>query len=412
MVTPWSRSGASAVRLFVGLLALTIALLYSGSAPERVRYDGMAAVRAHPRTIADLERVLAVSADVWSEYPAVGDVEVVADEDGLAELAAAGIAFDVLLPDIQAPVDAERARLQSVGPAKPSNWFTEYRDYEAVGNYIERLVDEHPDLASQMVVGRSVEGREIRAMRIAGFGSVRKPVMINGGQHAREWIGVMVPMCIADRLLRRYGSDDGVREFVDGTELFVVPLVNPDGYVYAWENDRYWRKNRGGRHGVDLNRNYAVGFGGRGSSSNPRSQVYRGPHAFSEPESKAVRDVLAMRPFVAHIDFHSFGQLVLYPWSYKREATPHRGRFAALGDRMASAIYAAHSKTYKLQAGADLYAAGGTLMDYGYGERGALSFTIELRPKGGGGFVLPPEQIIPTCDESLAALLELRFRLG
>lgn len=412
MVRPWSKLGAFGARLFVGLLLVTIGVLYCGRAPQRARYDGLAAVRAYPQTESQLSKVLTLSVDLWSEYPAVGEVDIVLNAEGIAGLEELAIDFDILLPDIQAPVDAERARLESAEVAKPSGWFTEYRDYEAVGAYVDLLVDEHPDLASQLVVGQSVEGRTIRAIRIAGFGSERKPVLINGGQHAREWVGVMVPMCIADRLLRRYGSDDGVREFVDSTELFIVPLVNPDGYVYAWENDRYWRKNRGGNYGVDLNRNYSVGFGGRGSSSNPRSQVYRGPHAFSEPEAKAVRDVMAMRPFVAHIDFHSFGQLLLFPWSYKREDVPHRRRFAALGDRMASAIYATHAKTYKLQAGADLYAAGGTLMDYGYAERGALSFTIELRPNGGKGFVLPPEQIVPTCDESLAALLELRFRLG
>jgi carboxypeptidase O len=78
---------------------------------------------------------------------------------------------------------------------------------------------------------------------------------------------------------------------------------------------------------------------------------------------------------------------------------------------MASAIAASHQARYTLQSGADLYAAAGTMSDWMYGEAHALSYTIELRPKGmrgAGGFVLPPEQIRPTCDEGLAAVLALR----
>ena len=88
-----------------------------------------------------------------------------------------------------------------------------------------------------------------------------------------------------------------------------------------------------------------------------------------------------------------------------------RDRFAALGDRMASAMFAAHQTRYRLMSSIDLYAAAGTMGDWMYGEAGALSYTIELRPKGPGGangFVLPPEQIKPTCDEGLAAVLALR----
>jgi hypothetical protein len=219
----------------------------------------------------------------------------------------------------------------------------------------------------------------------------------------------MVTTCVADRLVRDYDSDPAIRAFVDRTVLWVVPVVNPDGYQHSWASDRYWRKNRRGGYGVDLNRNFSVGWGGRGSSKNRRAQDYHGEHAFSEPESAALRD-LAMRERIAlHVDFHSFGQLVLYPWNYSAAPTKDHARYRAIGDRIASAIYAQHEKRYALMQGIELYAAAGTMSDWAYGEAGALSYTIELRPKlGRGGFVLPPEQIRPTCDEGLAALLALR----
>jgi hypothetical protein len=189
--------------------------------------------------------------------------------------------------------------------------------------------------------------------------------------------------------------------------LWIVPVVNPDGYQYSWSDKRYWRKNRRNGVGVDLNRNFSVGWGGDGSSKSERSEVYRGPYAFSEPESAALRDLALREKVKLHVDFHTYGQLILYPWNYTKTPAPERDRFAGIGDRIASAIFAQHKVRYTLMPGVQLYAAAGTMTDWAYGEAKALSYTIELRPKGGSGFVLPPSEIRPTCDEGLAAVLEL-----
>ena len=116
---------------------------------------------------------------------------------------------------------------------------------------------------------------------------------------------------------------------------------------------------------------------------------------------------MRVRPAL-HVDFHAYGQLLLYPWGYTGTRTKDHARYGALGDAMASAMYAQHATAYKLMQSVQLYPAAGTASDFMYGEAGALSYTIELRPKGGTGFVLPPEQIRPTCDEGLAAVLALR----
>jgi murein tripeptide amidase MpaA len=233
-------------------------------------------------------------------------------------------------------------------------------------------------------------------------------MLIDGTQHAREWISSMVTTCVADRLVRDYDRDPAIRAFVDATDLWVVPVVNPDGYQYSWSTDRYWRKNRRDRHGVDLNRNFSVAWGGAGSSRNERAENYRGAYAFSEPESAALRDLVKREGAALHVDFHAYGQLLLYPWDHTGTPAPDRDRLAALGDRMASAMFAQHETRYRLMSGVELYPAAGTLSDWMYGDAGAMSYVIELRPKGGSGFVLPPEQIRPTCDEGLAAVLALR----
>lgn len=391
-------------------VALAAALLSSG--PTEPELPGpRTAVRVQVQTETEREAVRTVMLDLWSDSDTGTALDVVLDAQGIDALRERGIGFEVLVPDIDAVAEAERARIEAAEIARPGNWFSEYRDYETVDAYLDVLAARRPDLARVEQLGVSTNGRRIRALRLSAAEGEAKAIVLNGGQHAREWISVMVSTCVADRMVSGYDTDPRIRTVLDERVVWVAPVINPDGYVHSWESDRYWRKNRAEPYGVDLNRNWSVGFGGRGSSSNRRSQIYRGPHAFSEPETRALRDLITREPVVAHVDFHSFGQMILYPWGHTKKPAPQRDRFAALGDAMASAIAATHGERYKLMSAAELYAAGGTALDWSYEEGGAFGFTIELRPTGGSGFVLPPEQIGPTCDEGLAAVLALAERV-
>src|SRR5687768_12102164 len=196
----------------------------------------------------------ALALDVWTEHRGAGDpIDIVVTERELARLAASGIAYDVIDPDIDATAAAEALRLQTTRPGK--DWFAEYHDLEDTGGKLVELARLAPDRAKLHVIGGSVEGRPIWALQI-GRGSTK--MLVNGTQHAREWIATAVSTCVADRLVRDYGRDAKITAFVESTELWVVPVVNPDGYQYTWAGDRYWRKNRRSKHGVDLNRNWGV----------------------------------------------------------------------------------------------------------------------------------------------------------
>ena len=406
VVTRWRAARprrAAALLLIAGVAAVVIAARRDEPAPTRV------AIRVACDAPGACALAASLALDVWSEHRGPGTpLDVVVADDALARLDAAGVRWDVLVPDIDATARAEAERLRSPAAARPGDWFAEYRDYRAITTHLHELAELAPDRASVHPIGSSVDGRTIWALRVGGAAPDATPMLINGTQHAREWIAAMATTCVADRLVRGYDGDPAIRALVDHTTLWIVPVVNPDGYQHSWAQDRYWRKNRRDRHGVDLNRNFAVAWGGDGSSGMKRSEVYRGTHAFSEPETAALRD-LAMRERIRlHIDFHAYGQLILYPWGHTAAPAADRDRFAAIGDRMASAIFAAHENRYRLMSAVELYRASGTMSDWMYGEAGALSYTIELRPRGGGGFVLPPSQIRPTCDEALAAVLALR----
>ncbi|HUJ62582.1 MAG TPA: M14 metallopeptidase family protein [Kofleriaceae bacterium] len=342
-----------------------------------------------------------LAVDVWSEDrgPSV-PLDLVVSDRVLDRLDRAGVRYDVLVPDVDAAAAAEAARIRS---ARPADWFGEYRDYAAITARLHEDAELAPDRVALQAIGSTIQSRPIWAVRIGHGGT---PMLVEGTQHAREWIAAMTATCVADRMVRDYDRDPAIRAFVDTTTLWVIPVGNPDGYQYTWSTDRYWRKNRNGA-GVDLNRNFGVAFGGDGSSDNPRSEVYRGPYAFSENESQAVRDLARRVGFVLHVDFHAYGQLVMYPWSYSAAPARDRARLAAVGDRMASAMFAQHETRYRLLQAVELYPAAGTVMDWMYGEAGVHSYAIELRPRR-AGFVLPPDQIKPTCDEGMAAVLALR----
>ena len=189
---------------------------------------------------------------------------------------------------------------------------------------------------------------------------------------------------------------------MNNTEIFVIPMANPDGHTYSITNDRLWRKNRrnneNGTFGVDLNRNHSYQWGdhiNRGSSSSPVSNIYRGPAPDSEPETRAIRDFVRKHKSEILISYHSYTQLVLYPWGYTNAPSSNPNHIL-IANNIARKIKEIHNKTYRAQQGIELYPTNGDLTDWSYGELGILSFTIELRPSSSPpGFKLPKDQILP-----------------
>jgi murein tripeptide amidase MpaA len=379
-----------------------------------VRYDHCRIVRAQVRTQRDLMTLLRLSRTVLNcVYGVGGPADFVIAPEAMPALEKSGIPFVVLNENLQASIDAERQRIQQSNAVAGGAWFDDFKTYDQVNAYLDTLVALRPDIASVFTVGSSLQGRAIRGIRISGPGAGKPGIIFDGTQHAREWVAVMVPMYIADTLVRSYGTDAEITALVDGIEYFIIPIVNPDGYVYTWSTNRLWRKNRrdngDGTFGVDNNRNWATGFGGGGSSGVTNDETYRGTGPFSEPENQVMRDFFIAHPNVAAtIDFHSYSQLVLYPWGYTFDPPPEPAIYQPLGESMANAIFGVHGETYvEGPAAPTLYQASGVSFDWTYADQGIYSFTIELRPTGSPGFELPAVEIIPTAEENMAAVITL-----
>jgi carboxypeptidase T len=292
-----------------------------------------------------------------------------------------------------------------------------YHSAETLEQDLRQLAESQPEIAELREIGRSLEDRPIWALRIGERRGSEHKLLFMGCHHAREWISVEVAYLLAEHLVT--GANQApVRDWLQRGEIWVAPMVNPDGHEYSRTQDRLWRKNRrrnsDGTMGVDPNRNYGYMWGTldvNTSSHVPRDETYVGPRAFSEPETQAVRNVVARELFRGVITYHSFSQLILYPWGYTNKPAPDAFaglKMAEVAKRMAQLIQGVHGTVYTPEQSSQLYPTAGDTTDWTYGEYGIPSFTIELRPDSvaHGGFLLPPAQIQPTFEENLPAAEE------
>jgi hypothetical protein len=387
----------------------------------RRRYAGEVLARvliADPR---DLDRLDAAGCDQWTHGHQPGWHEFRLDRAQLELVRRMGLRHEVVREDVAELLAAEAARLAAAGdgPAVAgADFFADYRPLAVVEAFTDTLAGLHPEIASVIEVGQSLEGRSIRSLRITGPGdaSERPAVVINALQHAREWITIPTVLWFARSMLEGYGQDPEITRILDAVELHVIPVVNPDGYVWSWDEQRLWRKNRrdngDGTFGVDLNRNWGFQWGGLGSSDNPASSLYRGTGPFSEPESTVLSQfILGLGDVAAHLDVHSYGQLILWPFGYDFvEPEGVIGRtHQVLGRTFADFIAEVGGAIYEPRPAWGLYLASGTCSDWAHGGAGAISYTFELRPADAnqGGFILPPSAIEPTATENREAFLDL-----
>lgn len=289
-----------------------------------------------------------------------------------------------------------------------------YHTVESLESDLHRLAEDQPEIAELAEMGRSVEDRPIWALRVGERAERRPKVLFMGCHHAREWVSVEVAYLLAEHLVTNAGYDP-VSGWLEKGEIWVAPMVNPDGHEYSRIEERLWRKNRranpDGSVGVDPNRNYGYMWGTldvNTSSHVPADGTYVGPRAFSEPETRAVRDLVARELFRGVVTYHSFSQLILYPWGYTTQPAPDASaglKLAQLAQGMQEAIYGVHGRVYTPRQSSQLYPTAGDTTDWTYGEYAIPSLTIELRPASveEGGFLLPPDEIQPTFEENRPA---------
>jgi carboxypeptidase A1 len=405
------------MRRIVGVLVLCLTLVWAVQAQE-VKYDGYQVWRITVRMPAELEQIQRLVRDVWMVRGSVIDVCLSPDEQ--ATLRKAGFTGEVLIPDVGALI---RQQKSDFAP-QDGSLFTRYLTLDEIYAAMRQLADQNPRLVQMFEIGKSIENRPIYALRLtreprrAHVYRDRPQVVINAMQHAREWITPPVVLYFAYRLVAEYPTNTQVREALDRLEVYVVPVVNPDGYVFTHTTNRLWRKNRRyHRQDIQPTRIWRrpepqleLWLGRcRVPAGSHRATPIEAAAPFSEPETYWLsRWLLSLPTLRAHVDVHSYSQLILWPWGYTTDRAPFDGVFERVGLAMQTAIQSVHGQFYTAGSIAStLYIASGGMTDWVFGARGALSFSYELRDTGQYGFLLPPDQILPTCEEVYPAFLEL-----
>lgn len=258
----------------------------------------------------------------------------------------------------------------------------------------------------------SHEGRPIYFMKLSDnptLNETEPEILFTSLHHAREVQSLSQLIYFMYYLCENYNTDAEVKNLVDNIQFYFVPIVNPDGYIYNETTNPsgggMWRKNRrnnqNGTYGVDLNRNYGLGFAynNTGSSSNTNSATYRGPSGFSEPETKALKFLCEAHEFKFGINYHTFSNLIVYPWGYLAKNCNDSVAFRAFSDEMAK------HNAYKY--GTDLetvgYSTNGSSDDWMYGDLNTKPMMYAMTPEVGNeddGFWPMQNRILPLCEEA------------
>jgi hypothetical protein len=260
------------------------------------------------------------------------------------------------------------------------------------------------------------------AQNVAVLDTARPQVLYTALHHSREPNSMQALVYTLWWLLENYGTDAEATYLLDHFTLFFVPCVNPDGYLHNESTNPggggMWRKNRrnngNGTIGVDLNRNYGYewGYDNTGSSPNSSSDTYRGPSAFSEPETQSVKALCEANRFLLAFNYHTFSDLLIYPWGYIESfTTPDQDEFEHYGSHLTEQnyyLYGTGDQTVN-------YVTNGDSDDWMYGEQGTKNKIYSMTPEAGAegdGFWPSPARILPLCVANHLANLRLAHLAG
>lgn len=304
-----------------------------------------------------------------------------------------------------------------VNPTSPTNFnlgtMGGYLKYNEMLAELDAMVQQYPNLiTAKAPISTFVthENRPIYHVKISDNPNVNESepnVLYTAIHHAREPMSLMETIFFMWYVLENYGTNEEITYLVNHTQLFFVPCINPDGYVYNETTNPngggMWRKNRrnngGGVYGVDLNRNYGYGWGTTGTSTNTSNDTYCGTAPYSEPEVQAMRWLVQNYDFVTAFNAHTYAEDILFPiGTTVAEFADHHNYFQAHSDHMVE------YNGYTAMKSSALYPASGDSDDYMYKMDigvGVKDTIFVHTPEVGTAFWQPSSEIIPTCQEML-----------
>ncbi|KAM5356764.1 hypothetical protein ACJ41O_003410 [Fusarium nematophilum] len=413
---------------FLATLGLLLPL-----AAAKVSYDGYKAFSIDAGEDHDaVDRILAdlnvVSLSCESNHKTI---EVAIAPDSLAAFEALDLNTTLISEDLGAEFAAEgelepyepTMKLQGSLAALPDiSYFNSYHTFDQHLQFLSDLRASFSSNSEIFTVGNSVENRPIRGIHLWGSsGKGKKPGIVwHATVHAREWITAPTVEYLTYKIIEGYQNNDAaIRGTLDSYDIYVLPIVNPDGFVYTTTNDRLWRKNRQRRSGqscvgTDVNRNWPYQWNvPGGSSTNPCDETYRGLAAGDTPENRALvnhtKSIADSTGIKFYVDWHSFSQLILLPYGYSCSATASNlNTQMSLAGGVARAIQGVNGLRFQYGPTCQtIYQTAGGSNDWAFDvAKAELAWAFELRPtsSSSGGFTVPASNIVPSGQEMWAGI--------
>ncbi|KAM7375124.1 hypothetical protein PAMA_014282 [Pampus argenteus] len=329
------------------------------------------------------------------------------------------IRHEVLLDNANELIEMQ-TRNDSTDPRSGSTFYERYHSLEDIYYWINLTIQDNPSRVKAILLGSSYEKRPLYALKLSFSDRPNKKAMwIDCGIHAREWISPAFCLWFVQYSLAFYMQNQDITQILDNLDVYVLPVLNPDGYHYTWTTNRMWRKNRSLSKvsscvGVDLNRNFDANWCTEGASDYPCSEIYCGEFPESEPESQAVADFLRSHKNTIQLYFsiHSYSQMLLFPYSCSLEEAENHNDLLEMAKQAAQNIKRYYRNIYKYGSGAKtIYLAPGGSDDWAYKLGIKYSYTFELQDRGEYGFLLPPSHIPKACNEALIAVKTIALKV-
>lgn len=351
-------------------------------------------------------------------------IEGVVPESVVPDLESAGFRVEILQNDL---AQAYETQLRHDPPSREfgQGSMGGYYTYDEISVLLDSLHASHPEIVSaKFSIGQSYQGRDLWAVKISDnvdLDEAEPEVFYNSLIHAREPAAMMAVLYYAFQLADHYVTNPEYQYLVDHREMWFVPVINPDGYVYNEMN----HPNGGGMHrknlspgcidppGTDLNRNFGYnwGFDNSGSSPSSCSETFRGLEAFSEPETQALRDFVLSRNFTTVFNYHTYSDLLIMPFGYTADAVPTEPDYSIYME-LGQDLIADNGYLFGTGMQTVGYLTNGDAVDWMYGSQGIINFTPEVGGYGDGGFWPSASQISGLETENLGANIHLALVAG
>jgi len=335
----------------------------------------------------------------------------------------AHLPYVVKIEDVQAQIDESEIDMANSAAnslkreqQQPDTIFANFQSYAAITGWLQSKVSERATFSS---IGTTYLGNSINSLLIKNPGTQNpRTIVIHCGIHAREWI--TPPHCLwAIDQLTDPTNVDGDR-LLQTYQFHIIPVFNVDGYIYTFNSDRMWRKNRRPNTGstcvgTDLNRNYGSGWSGPGASNNPCSETYYGPARFSGPETAHIRDLvdgyIADGSLASYWDLHAYGAMWMSAYGSTCTPPPDYNLMYSTMTQATDACWEENGRSYVYGDICNtIYQASGSSVDWAYqgyptkpvGQRLVHSYTTEAF---GNSFIAPVAQIVPIAREIWAGIV-------